>query len=116
METTSVPGRRSASGIGTGSRRQQGKGFMAEYAILICEDEAEWGKAAPEWIQQVAKEYGQFAQENGASLRGGSQLQATMTAKAVRGGTVSDGPMVATTPVSGYFVVEAMDLNSVGLR
>ena len=90
---------------------------MAEYAILICEDEAEWGKAAPEWIQQVAKEYGQFAQENGASLRGGSQLQATMTAKAVRGGTLSDGPMVATTPaLSGYFVVEAMDLNSVGLR
>jgi len=71
---------------------------MAEYAILIYEDEAEWGKTAPEWIQQVAKEHGQFAQQNGVSLRGGSQLQPTMTAKAVRGGTVSDGPMVATTP------------------
>jgi hypothetical protein len=86
---------------------------MAEYAILIYEDETEWGKAAPEWIQQVAKEHQQFAQNNGASLRGGSQLQPTMTAKAVRGSTVSDGPMVATTPaLSGYYVVEAADLDA----
>lgn len=86
---------------------------MAEYAILIYEDETEWGKAAPEWIQHVAKEHQQFAQQNGASLRGGSQLQPTMTAKAVRGGTISDGPMVATTPaLSGYYVVEAPDLDT----
>jgi len=86
---------------------------MAEYAILIYEDEAEWGKATPEWIQQAAKEYQQFAQENGASLRGGSQLQPTMTARAVRGGMVSTGPMVAATPaLSGYYVVEAADLDA----
>lgn len=86
---------------------------MAEYAILIYEDEAEWGQATPEWIQQVAKEHGQFAQDNGASLRGGSQLQPTMTAKAVRGGTVNDGPMVATTPApSGYYLVQAADLDA----
>jgi hypothetical protein len=79
---------------------------MAEYPILIYEDETEWGQATPESIQQVAKEHGQFAQDNGASLRGGSQLQSTMTAKAVRGGTVSDGPIVATTPaLSGYYLV-----------
>lgn len=36
-----------------------------------------------------------------------------MTAKAVRGGTVSDGPMVTTTPaLSGYHVVEAADLDA----
>ena len=86
---------------------------MAEYAILIYEDEAEWAKATPEWIQQVVKEYGQFAQENGASLRGGSQLQPTMTAKAVQGGTVSTEPMVATTlALSGYYVVEAAHLDA----
>src|SRR5215471_16413790 len=84
-------------GLRPGPVDSGGRRFMAEYAILIYEDEAEWGKTAPEWIQQVAKEHGQFAQQNGVSLRGGSQLQPTMTAKAVRGGTVSDGPMVATT-------------------
>jgi hypothetical protein len=86
---------------------------MAEYAILIYEDETEWARAAPEWIQQVAKEHQQFAQENGASLRGGSQLQPAMTAKTVHSGTVSTGPMVATTPaLSGYYVVEAVDLDA----
>ena len=44
-----------------------GRGLVAEYAILIYEDEAEWGKAAPEWIQQVAKEHQQFARQNGPS-------------------------------------------------
>ena len=74
---------------------------MAEYAILIYEDEAEWGKATPEWVQQVAREHGRFAQENGASLRSGSQLQPTMTAKAVHGGAISSGPVVATaTPAA----------------
>lgn len=86
---------------------------MAEYAILIYEDEAEWAKAAPAWVQQVAKEHGQFARENGASLRGGSQLHPTMTARAVRGGTISSGPVVTTTPaLSGYYVVEAADLDA----
>ena len=41
---------------------------MAEYAILIYENEDEWGKATPDWIQQVAKEHQQSAQENSASL------------------------------------------------
>jgi hypothetical protein len=100
-------------GFGAGSRTWQGKRFMAEYAILIYEDEAEWAQATPEWIQQVSKEYQQFGHENGALLRGGSQLQPTMTAQAVRGGTVSTGPMVAATPaLSGYYVVEAADLDA----
>jgi hypothetical protein len=87
---------------------------MAEYAILIYEDEAEWAKATPDWVQQVAKEHGQFAQENGASLRGGTQLQPTMTARAIRTGTISSGPVVTTTPaLSGYYVVEAADLDAV---
>jgi hypothetical protein len=86
---------------------------MAEYAILIYENEDEWRKATPEWIQQVAREHQQFAQENSASLRGGSQLQPTVTAQAVRGGTISTGPMVATTPaLSGYYVVDAADLDA----
>jgi len=99
--------------MGAGRRTHQGKGFMAEYAILIYEDESAWAKAAPEWIQQAAKEYQQFAQNNGPSLRGGSQLQPTMSAKAVQGGTVSTGPMVATTlALSGYYVVEAAHLDA----
>lgn len=86
---------------------------MAEYAILIYEDEAEWAKAAPDWVQQVAKEHGRFAQENGESLRGGSQLQPTMTARAVRGGTIGSGPVVTTTPaLSGFYLVEAADLDA----
>jgi len=86
---------------------------MAEYAILIYEDESEWATATPEWIQRAAGEYQQFAQNNGSSLRGGSQLQPTMSARAVRDGAVSAGPMVATTPaLAGYYVVEAADLDA----
>lgn len=86
---------------------------MAEYTIVIYENEDERGQATPEWIQQVAKEHGQFAHGNGASQRGGSQLQPTMTAKAVHGGTVTSGPMVATTTaLPGYYVIEAADLDA----
>jgi len=86
---------------------------MAEFAILIYEDESAWATATPEWIQQAAKEYQQFAENNGPSLRGGSQLQPTMSAKSVQGGAVRTGPMVASTPaLAGYYVVEAADLNA----
>jgi hypothetical protein len=92
--------------------------MMAEYAILVYEDESKWAEATPEWMQQVAKEHQQFAQDNGPSLRGGGQLLPTYTAKAVRvddpgGRTVSPGPMVNTTPaLSGYYVIEAPDLDA----
>lgn len=44
-----------------GPAAQEGNGFMAEYAILT--DEAEWGQATPEWIQQVAKDHGSSPRE-----------------------------------------------------
>jgi hypothetical protein len=56
---------------------------MAEYAILVYEDESKWAEATPEWMQQVAKEHQQFAQDNGPSLRGGGQLLPTYTASGV---------------------------------
>lgn len=46
-----------------------------------------------------------------AALRG-SQLQPNATAQAVRGGTVTTGPMVATTPALSGYVVEATDLDA----
>jgi hypothetical protein len=33
--------------------------MMAEYAILVYEDESKWAEATPEWMQQVAKEHQQ---------------------------------------------------------
>jgi len=111
-----MPGAGTAAG-GNETDKERGD-MMAEYAILVYEDESKWAEATPEWMQQVAKEHQQFIQDNGPSLRGGSQLLPTYTAKAVRvdgpgGGTVSPGPMVNTTPaLTGYYVIEAPDLDA----
>jgi len=77
-----MPGAGTAAG-GNETDKERGD-MMAEYAILVYEDESKWAEATPEWMQQVAKEHQQFIQDNGPSLRGGSQLMPTYTAKAVR--------------------------------
>ena len=91
---------------------------MSEYVIFIYENEAEWATATPEWLQQALKEHQVFAQNNAASLRGGNFLQYSAAAISVRKDASGDrtavrGPMIGTTPVlSGYYVIEAPDLDA----
>src|SRR5690349_16204426 len=79
----------------SGSRRER-TATMAQYLILIYEDEASWANAGQEGYEQAAKEHGAFAENNGAALRGGNALHPTTTATSIRkdasgGFAVTDG-------------------------
>lgn len=89
---------------------------MAQYLILLYEDEAAYATATPEVWAEVLQAHGEFARrvpELGATVLGGSALQPTTTATSVRGGgEVTDGPFVETKEaLAGYYLVEAPDLD-----
>jgi len=90
---------------------------MAEYLVLIYEDEASWAQAGPDTWNRVIKEHEAFGERNGTVLRGGHGLHPTETATVVRsdavgGFTVIDGPFAETKEaLTGYYVIEAADLD-----
>jgi len=90
---------------------------MAQYLILIYEDEAQYATATPEVMNEIMQAHNEFAAQvetSGAKLLGGNALQSTGTATSIRGGSeVTDGPFVETKEVlGGYYVVEAPDLDA----
>ncbi|RZU32171.1 YciI family protein [Blastococcus saxobsidens] len=90
---------------------------MAQYMILIYEDEAQYATATPEVLGEVMQAHTDFAaqvEERGAKLLGGEALQPTGTATSLRGGSeVTDGPFVETKEaLGGYYLVEAPDLDA----
>ena len=88
---------------------------MAEYLILIYEDENAYATASPEVFQQVMEAHTRFAQqieEKGGKLLGGNALQPTTTATTIRDDVVTDGPFAETKEaLGGYYVIEARDLD-----
>ena len=88
---------------------------MAEYLILINEDESAYATAPPEVLQQVMDAHNRFAkqvEETGGSIVSGRALQPTMTATSIRGDVVTDGPFAETKEaLGGYYLVEARDLD-----
>jgi len=88
---------------------------MAEYLILIFEDENAYATAAPEVFQQVMEAHGRFAEQVpqlGGKIVEGRALQPTGTATTIRGDVVTDGPFIETKEaVGGYYLVEARDLD-----
>lgn len=88
---------------------------MAEYLILIYEDESSYVTLTPEVWQQAMEAHGRFAEqviEQGAKILGGNALQPTMTATSVRGDVVTDGPFTETKEtLGGYYLIEAADLD-----
>jgi hypothetical protein len=90
---------------------------MAQYLVLIYEDEASYANADPTVYEQVMKAHQEFGTKNGASLRGGNALQPTSTATSIRrdsSGNVSvtDGAFAETKEaLGGYYIVEAADLD-----
>ena len=90
---------------------------MAQYAILIYEDEASLADAGQKAFDRTLKEHAAFAEEFAGALRGGSWLQPTGTATSVRedpsgGFAVTDGAFAETKEaLNGYYLIEAADLD-----
>jgi hypothetical protein len=88
---------------------------MAQYLILIYEDETGYQTASPEVFQQTMEAHNRFAQqvgELGGKMLGGNALQPTATATTIRGDVVTDGPFVETKEaLGGYYLIEARDLD-----
>jgi hypothetical protein len=88
---------------------------MAEYLILIYENESDYGDATPEVWQQTMQAHGRFAEqvvELGAKMLGGNALTPTATATSIRGDIVTDGPFAETKEaLGGYYLIEADDLD-----
>ena len=88
---------------------------MAEYLILIYEDENSYATATPNVFQEVMDAHNRFAQqvgEKGGKLVAGSALQPTPTATTIRGDVVTDSPFVETKEaLGGYYMIEAADLD-----
>jgi hypothetical protein len=90
---------------------------MAQYLILIYEDEAQYATASPQVLDEIMQAHNEFAAQvetHGAKLLGGNALQSTGTATSIRGGSeVTDGPFVETKEVlGGYYLVDAPDLDA----
>jgi hypothetical protein len=90
---------------------------MAQYMILIYEDEARYATATPEVYGEILEEHNRFSagvEGLGAKLVGGEALEPTTTATSVRGGSeVTDGPFAETKEaLGGYYLVEAPDLDT----
>ena len=90
---------------------------MAQYAILIYEDEASWAGAGQEAFDQALKEHTAFGETNASVLRGGNALQPTDTATSIRkdssgGFAITDGPFAESKEaLGGYYLIEAADLD-----
>jgi len=84
---------------------------MAQYLVLIYEDEKGW-QAGGEAAEAGMKAHNEFGQNHAAVLRGGAALQSTATATTIRDGVVTDGPFVESKEaLGGYYLIEADDLD-----
>jgi hypothetical protein len=93
---------------------------MAQYLLLIYEDERAYANPAPGLWDEMMKLHGEFAQsvvKQGGKILAGEALQPTATATSVRGQAggdlvVTDGPFVETKEaLGGFYIVEAADLD-----
>ena len=86
---------------------------MAQYLMLIYEDEAGWQAGGPVAEAASAAHTAFGAKYGGNAMVGGAALQSTSTATTIRGGVVSDGPFAETKEVlGGYYLIEADDLDA----
>jgi hypothetical protein len=88
---------------------------MAQYLILIYEDEASYAAATPEQWAEIGQAHTRFAEQIadlGATMLGGNALQPTMTATSVRDDVVTDGPFAETKEaLGGFYLIDAKDLD-----
>jgi hypothetical protein len=88
---------------------------MAQYLILIYENESGYSDASPEVWDEVMQAHGRFpgqVEQKGGKLLGGEALQPISTATSIRGDIVTDGPFAETKEaLGGYYLIEARDLD-----
>lgn len=90
---------------------------MANYLVLIYDNEAQWAQADAAVAEETLRQHGQFAQANGAKLRGGARLSGSDSATSIRrdsdgGFLVTDGTFAETKEVlGGFYMIEAADLD-----
>ena len=90
---------------------------MAEYLILIYQDENAVEQADPSTLTSMTTGHQTFGANHGASIRGGNALQPSGSATSVRpdgagGFTITDGAFAETKEaLGGYYLVEADDLD-----
>jgi hypothetical protein len=91
---------------------------MAQYLVLIYENESGWAEADKATWDQTMAGHEAFAQAAGDALKGGNALQPTSTATTILkdgagGFTITDGPFVETKEaLGGYYLLEAPDLDA----
>jgi len=94
---------------------QQPENTMAQYVVLIYENESDYANASPEVLGQVMDAHNRFAKEyasHGGKTVEGQALQATATATSIRGDVVTDGPFVETKEaLGGFYLIDADDLD-----
>src|SRR5436305_14785724 len=101
----------------TPPRRQGGVLAMAEYLVLIYENEAAYAKGDQGVFDEVMKAHNDFGSTHHAALRGGNALQPSSTATSIRGTrtdsvTVPDAPFAQTkAALGGYHLVAAPHLD-----
>src|SRR5580692_985276 len=88
---------------------------MAQYLILIYEDEAGYASGGEDVWRQAMVAHNRFAEqvgELGGEMLGGNALTPTGTATSIRGDVVTDGPFAETKEaLGGYYLIEAPDLD-----
>ena len=90
---------------------------MAQYLLLIYEEEARWAELEPEAEDKIMRDHDAFEAANGRYLRGGKPLMPAATATTVRssadgGFVITDGPFAETKEaLGGYYLIEAADLD-----
>jgi hypothetical protein len=88
---------------------------MAQYVVLIYEDQSGWANATPEEYQRAMEAHRRFpdqASALGGKVVGGEALQPTTTSTSIRGDVVTDGPFVETKEaLGGFYLIEADDLD-----
>jgi hypothetical protein len=90
---------------------------MAQYLILLYEDEKAQAAAGQDMFDQMVKAHQVFGEGNAAAMRGGNALHPTGAATSVRRDsagdfTVTDGPFAETKEaLGGYYLIEAADLD-----
>jgi hypothetical protein len=90
---------------------------MAQYLILIYQDEQAMSKMSEAELGQLGADHNTFTEKAAAALRGGNALHYTDTATSIRpsGGefAVTDGAFAETKEaLGGYYLVEAEDLDA----
>jgi hypothetical protein len=91
---------------------------MAQYLVLIYEDENGYATADQTVYNEVMQAHGAFAEAAGDKLLGGNALEPTSTATSIRQRddgdfTVTDGPFAESKEaLGGYYLIEAADLDA----